>query len=271
MTSSFDSGGDAFAAQLSVEPNRSLPRTVGMLNVIFGAVLLLSGLCCGMGILSIAMAGGMANQPQFQAQMDQAWKQQQEQNLARLQERLDATADPAEKERIQQQMQLVRQTPAPKIDVAAMYGVKDPGVVMFWSIDMLSGIVVNLLLIVAGIGLLALSEWGRKMSIAIAVIKLVRLASLYGYALLAVVPVMARDTAQAFHDMTKSVPQNGGNQLPPVAEMVQTIGAVWLVSLIIFALLGAIYPALMIMLLTRPSAKAATQRREPTAFGPDAI
>lgn len=270
MTSPFESGGDAFPAQLNVEPNRSLPRTLGILNIVFGLLLLLSGLCCGISVVSFALAGGMANQPQFQAQMDQAWKQQRERNLARLKEQLDGAADPAEKQEIERQMQKLRETPLPKIDPFAVYGLKDPSVVMFWSIDAFCTIVINLLLIVAGIGLFAVSEWGRKMSIAVAVIKLLWLAALYGYAMLAVVPVMARDSAKAVHDMAASMPQDGADQLPPLAEMAQQIGTFGLVGLVVFAVLGAIYPALMLLLLTRPAVKAATQGGKPTVFRPNA-
>lgn len=264
MTSSFESGGDVFPAQLSVEPNRGIPGALGVLNIIFGLVLLLSGLCCGLSVFSLAAFSGMANQAQFQAQIEEAWKQQQERNLARMQQQLDAAADPARKQEIERQMQKMREMQAPKIDVAAIYGIKDPKVVAFWTIDAVSGIVINLLMVIAGIGLVARSEWGRKMSIAVAIIKLLRLAGLYGYAAMAVLPTMVRDSAKALHDLAASAPQNDAQPLPPLAEMAQQMGSVGLVVLVVFALLAAIYPALLLFLLTRPSVRVAMRGREPT-------
>ena len=258
-------------AQPALEPNRSLPRTVGILNLTFGAILLLCGVCSTISLLSLAVAGTMANQAQVQAQMEQAWQREREQGLARLQQELDKAAEPADRQRIEQQMQALREAKAPKIDVAAMYGIKDPAVVTFWSIEMISGIVVNLLLIVAGIGLLSVAEWARKLSIGIAVLKLIRLVVLYGYASVAVVPVMARDTAQAVHDMAASVPQAPGQELPPAAEMAQGIGGAWFAGIAVFVILAAVYPLLMLRLLTRPAVKAATQGRDPTLFRPDAM
>lgn len=271
MSFSKEAGPGVFPAETSIEPNPGLARSLGTLNIVFGAILLLCGLCSGISLLSMAFAGTMANQAQFQAQWQQAWKQARDQQLARLQQELDATKDAAVRQRIEARMAEIREASPPEVDFAAMYGIKDPAVVVFWSVELLSGIIFNLLLIVGGIGLLSLADWGRKLSIYVAVLKLVRLVGLYGYALLAVVPVMARDMAQAFHDMAGSVPENRGQEVPPVAEMAQGFGIAWALGLGVFAVLAVIYPLLMLFLLARPSVKAATRVREAPGFGRDAI
>jgi hypothetical protein len=270
MSFSFDDGGNVLAAEPLPQPNPGVPRTFGILNIIFGSMLLLGGLCCGGTILSLSAAGAMANQAQVQASVENAWKQQQQQQLDRLQQQLDAAADPQARQRIQREMEAIKQAPAPKVDVAAMYGVKDPGVVVFWSVEVLSGLVLNLVLIVAGIGLLAVAEWARMLSIGLAALKLLRLAALYGYALVQVIPVMARDSGKAFHDLASQAPQQGGN-VPTAAEIAENIGQSASVAAAIFVVLAAIYPVLMLLFLTRAPVKASTQGKHTAPFRTDVL
>src|SRR5215471_1940587 len=66
-----------------VEPNPSAAKTIGVLNIVFGACLLLCGLCCGLYMTAVAAMGPMmaVQQQQVQQQMQQAAEAQRQAEL----------------------------------------------------------------------------------------------------------------------------------------------------------------------------------------------
>jgi len=137
-----------------------------------------------------------------------------------------------------------------------MLGMNDPAFLRFCSIDIVTGLVVNGLMFATGIGLVALRRWGVRGWSALAWIKILRLALLWGYYIVAVAPQLSATMANAALSMFRQqgLPPGRG---PTIAEMTRVYSITNLVLGLGMILFGSIYPALSIWLLSRPWANAA--------------
>jgi hypothetical protein len=145
-----------------------------------------------------------------------------------------------------------------------------------WA-DAISGPVLNLALLVTGIGLLARKEWARRGAIGVAVLKVVRLILLNGLLALVVVPGLTDACDQIArtdlggevvkHVMDRQNASKGAGaanapQLTP-AELIQLMRAFGYGAAFMTLGAGIIYPVVALVVLTRPGARAACQRGAP--------
>jgi len=237
--------------------NVSACKTIGTLNIIFGAGLLLLGLCCGLQLFAQMTLAPMFT-AQSQQQMQAALIAERQQQVQRLRDQEKAAKSDEEKAELQTQIKNLEAMPPPKMpDFTKVYGTDDPRVVGYWITDFVSGMILNLLLLISGIGLLTVKEWGRKLGVWVAGLKIVRLLALYGFAIIVIVPLTTERIIQMMKEMQENFPPGPQKAAPSLEEMATVMGTMMTVSFVATIVLGAIYPVVALIVLTRPSVKAA--------------
>src|SRR5262245_14325049 len=248
------------------ESNPSAARTIGVLNIVFGSLLLLCVICSG---LNLAMQSAMG--PMFagqQQQMQQAIEQEWKAKVNELEAQEKAAKDEKEKQELRARQQALRAQPQPKMpDFTKLTG--DQHFLGYTIADVATGIILNVLLLISGIGLVRLKEWGRKMANWTAALKIVRLVALNSYFALVVVPVFVHGFTSIFQEMFEEMGKAGppGQRMPGQAELTQMgtmIGVMMTVYAVALVIFGVIYPIVVLCVLTRPRVKAACK---PTTSG----
>jgi hypothetical protein len=236
-------------APFSTEPNYSTPKTIGMLNIIFASLLLLCGACYAVQMmfqqaLSQAMMG-----PQ-QQQMQAAFAAERQAKIQQLEQQEKLAATKEQKAALESQRKALQAQPLPKVpDISKV--INEPHLKFYFAADIASMLVLNVLMLISGIGLVQFKEWSRQMGIWVCGVKIVRLLVLSGAFVVVVVPVLVQLIVEMLEEMA------AGGPAPPKEEIAGTLGIVYSVSSVGVALLGIIYPAIALWLLTRPSARAA--------------
>jgi hypothetical protein len=227
--------------EVPFEPNPSLPKTIGTLNIVFGSLLLFCSICSGLGILWQA-----AFFPMMQADLQQArarMEAQRQQDLDKLRQQAKDAETDEEKADIEKRAKQLAATPLPPLpDFTEFTPAKNPKLLVYTVTDAGTGIITDVAMIIAGIGLLRLQEWGRRLAIWVAAAKILFLVLGYVYYLLAVVPDMTKAMTKFFEG-------------PMAGMMGIMMGASGLISVVV----GVIYPIVTIAVLTRRGAIAACQ------------
>src|SRR5205823_4367591 len=175
-------------------------------------------------------------------QMTQTLRAEHDAKLKKLQDDIDAADDEEEKAALQAKLKKEQALPVPTIpDTSKM--VAAPVIQAYMVTDAASGLLLNLLMLVSGIGLLALKGWGRVLALWVAGLKIVRLVALYGYCALAVAPVWAQQMRTMMEEINQSVPQGGkAMRSEEVNQFTTVMGAMMTGACIAMIVLGAIYP-----------------------------
>jgi hypothetical protein len=230
------------------EPNQSLARTIGTLNIIFGAIMLACGAC---GTLNLILQPVM--RPMFQAQNRVAMQQfqaEREERIDRLRQEEKEAKTPAEKAEIQARRKAEEARPLPKVPDPTKFF--QAGHFLAYGIaDALVGIVLNLALLIAGIGLVRLRTWGRVMSIWVAALKIFCLTGLLVWFLIWVLPAIVEKASEMFTDMGAGGPPGA---LTPVRT---AMAYAWGIGFVLAYIVSLIYPIVILAILTRRSVIAA--------------
>jgi hypothetical protein len=230
------------------EPNQSLARTIGTLNIIFGAILLCCGAC---GALNFIIQPVMA--PMFQAQnqtMMQQLQAQREARIDRLRQEEKEAKTPEEKAEIHTRRQAEEARPLPKFpDFTQLF--RDSNLLVYGIADALVGITLNIALLIAGIGLVRLRNWGRLMSLWVAGLKIVCLTGLLVLFLVWVLPAVIEKVSEIFQDMGTAAPPGALKQMAMFMTYFYSAAAV------IAYIISNIYPIVVLVTLTRRSVIAA--------------
>ena len=258
-----------------VVPNPQIPRTFGMMNLVFGILLLL------MGAGYLAMYVFM---PTFQKKMAGQMKEQletakksRESKLAEL-KKTEAAAKAKEaaaktKEETEkakeattaavEERETFENNPDPDLsamtDMMGWNIMADPRVAVYYFTEVISGMVFNVAMIISGIGLLGLAEWGRKAGIMVAWLKIVRWVAMTVVIMVLIVPI----TTEKMDKMMQSVQaqvnvKSGGRPAPvPMVGFGQMMAVMSAVGVVFSALVASIYPILSLWFLTRPPTRAA--------------
>ncbi len=246
-------------------PKSGAPKVLGLLNIIFGAALLLCGLCSVVSVMTqIAMAPMLTA---AQQQMQQRVKDQQEaertEQLRILNEQEQAATTEEEKQKIQNQRQGVQTAPTVVMpvmpDMTKMYGMNDPHVLAYFLTDILSSVLMNSFLVISGVGLVGMKEWGRKLAIWVAAIKIGRLFVSQFYNIVVVVPVWVKQMTEVMEQMMTQMPPGPGGGPPPGfgSQLATIYGIMFTVAAVGTLVIGSIYPGILLWMLTRSDAKAA--------------
>jgi hypothetical protein len=248
-----------------VLPKPGIPKTFGILNIIFGVVLMLAGFCLSGFTMVMPMALEMAEKEQKtqQAKADADYKAK----LKEIDDRLTAAKTDDEKKTIQVEKDTAVASPPPTPpDISAITGMyKNPTIMGFTLGFYGSGAIMNLFLLISGIGLVRLKPWGRSMAVGLASIQILRIVGLLAVYLVVVQPVYIVEfnkmmTAFANDPQLKNAPGNVGQSLE-MAKAMTSMGGIFAVG---GAIVAMIYPILTIILLSTKGAKAACQSAKPT-------
>jgi hypothetical protein len=254
-----------------VVPNPQVPRTFGILNIIFGILLLLFGayqvvmLFVGPKIQS-AMIAGMKEQ--------QASKQAvREARIAALKKKEEAAKTKEEKDPITEEREELEKNPEP--DVSAIMGEavnisSDKRIVKYTAVEATSGIILNVMMLISGIGLLRMAEWGRRLALGVAWLKILRWAAIVTYTLIVIVPISTAMTQKMLQQIEKQAKAKSGGGTPfPMAILAQATAVATAVMSVVTALFASIYPVLSLWFLTRPPTRAAILARAKPSPPPD--
>ncbi len=231
------------------EPNQSLARTIGTLNIIFGAILLCCGAC---GALNFIVQPVMA--PMLQAQNDSMVQQMQaerEERIDRLRLEEKQATTPEEKAKIRARRKAEEARPTPKVPDLTQF-VRDKSLLTYGIADSLVGIILNVALLIAGIGLVRLRNWGRVTSLWVAGLKIVCLTGLLAIFLIVVLPSVIEKLGQVFQDVGP-----GGPPPAVLKQMTTVMTYAYSAGAVIGYIVGLIYPIVILVALTRRSVIAA--------------
>lgn len=238
-----------------------LPRTIGILNLVFGGLLLL----LGAGVMGVLGPFLVENHP-FQldpVETQQVFDQLRLQMVNDLIRQESAAKTDVEKNRLKQiraEFATVRATLTDKVNFTQV-NADLPWLSRYLWVDTVTGPILNLLLILSGIGLIRRKGWGRNLAIQVAVMKLVRLAGLSAMLAVVVVPHMNRtmsqfastELAEAFlkHAMDQDSPLPTPSISLKPAEFVQAVSALGYSYALISLAFGSIYPLIVLIVLHR--------------------
>ena len=84
---------------------------------------------------------------------------------------------------------------SPDVDFVKL-GLQDPRYIGHFGIDLASNLILNLLMFIAGIGLIRVKEWGRTLGVWVAALKIVRLLALTASMIVVVVPFVTQKAGE---------------------------------------------------------------------------
>jgi hypothetical protein len=236
--------------------NTGVPRTFGLLNVIFGVMLLLGGIG---SVAWVLMAPTL--EKAMRAQNLAKAKAEREARIAELKKQEAAAKTEEEKEQLRTEREAAESVPEPPdmTDVTIWDTYADPRYRAYFWREAGLGIVLNIAMIVAGAGLLATAEWGRRLAIGVAWGKIIQLVAMAVITLTVIVPMTAENTQRMFDTMEAKVPAQPGARVPRgfSKEVVLNQAILVAVGAVGFTVVGSIYPGLAIWFLTRPRTRAA--------------
>jgi hypothetical protein len=241
-------------------PRSTIPKTIGILNIVFGSVFLACAICSGINLLiQPAVMGPMmdAQQKQIQAQVEADRARQ----LALLKAQEDAAPNENEKAAIRARQKALQAMVVPKMPNFAKIA-ESPALQTFSIVDVSTGLVLNIVMLISGIGLLNYKEWGRITAIWLAVLKIIRLITIYTYYALVVVPDMVGNFNTMFKEMFDEIGKGAppGAKMPGQAELDQIgtfMGIAMTATAVTYIIFGVIYPIITLVLLTRQRVKDA--------------
>jgi hypothetical protein len=242
-----------------VVPNPRIPRNLGLMNLIFGGILLLFG--AGQAALTYYGPKWFEG---FEDQIQEQFKAQnaeREAKIAELTEKLKAAKTEDEKKDFETQLVSLQKKPQldPKLFEEAKGLQTDSRIVAYTYTEMATGVILNILMIVSGVGLLMLAEWARRLAVAVAWLKILRWVTIVGATAFVILPITTAKMQPMLQRMQVQVGGGpgggGGTSVALMATQMQFV--VGIVTTVASAVIAAIYPVFLIWFLTRPNARAA--------------
>jgi hypothetical protein len=251
-----------------VVPNPQIPRTFGIMNLCFGILMLLVG--AGHIVVWIVL-------PSFQKKMVVEFEQEQaksnaqrEAKIASLKAQEEAAKTTEEKETIKDDREALESNVPPDLSaMSEMMGwniFSDKRIAVYSFTEVIVGMILNVLMAISGVGLLGLAEWGRRLAVNVAWLKIVRWVAMIVVTLVLIMPI----TVQKFQKMMESMQaqvqaqaRSSGRTAPPIpmTNVGLFIAIAGAIATIFTALIATIYPALSIWFLTRAPVRAACLQR----------
>jgi hypothetical protein len=254
-----------------VVPNVRIPKVLGILNILFAANILVYGLC--FGAYAMFLPGIMKASSSMQKAAVKAYEDGQKADLEKLDADEKAAQTEEEKAAIVERRIEIRSRPKPNFGVndPTELGFDDPRLAFHLWIDLLSSLVVNVMMLFAGIALVNRKRSGITLGIWTAGLKILRLIVVYGAFAIVIVPNIARNMGKVVLQAMNA--QATGRPMPPNVDLdffVRTYSIMltaFAVGMIIF---GSIYPIVTLWLLNKPGARAACSGTKLPVEGPDA-
>jgi len=250
-----------------VVPNPQIPRTFGLLNIIFGVIMLLVGVFYAAWLV-LAPSFTKAMQEQM-VQQQAALKAQRQTQIADLKRQEADAKTEAEKQALQSTRASIEATPEPDVtafqDLTGWNILSDRRLAIYYVSEIGLGILLNLLMIIAGGGLMALAEWGRRLALGVAWLKILRWVAMAIVTLTLVLPITMERTHKAFAKMDAQVRAGGAATPMKMTDLARISAITGAITAVVGAVLACVYPALTLWFLTRPRARAACLAVAPKA------
>jgi hypothetical protein len=246
-------------APFPVRPRPRPVKTLGVLNIVFGAILLAySWLMIG-GFAFNGMSAGPA-QALEKAVRDQA-RIEHDETIRRL-EALEQRASYEPARDLFRAERLRREEEEPRMPAAAemiMMGSRMQGMMVWTGLGAVLGLGLNLLLIASGVGLVQRVEWGRRLGLWAAGLKMPLVVVMQLLWLVWIVPSLSRAIGESVGGMLNA--QGGGMpaNMPNMTQLYAVIYTLWGVFVLVA---GSIYPIILLVMLRRPGLKAACEPAE---------
>lgn len=243
-----------------VIPKPQTARIFGILNIIFAVVLIFFAYSSAF-MLMFAPAGA-AVMKAWQKGMERQIRLENTRQIQRLEKLVEAAR--TDVKRAQHQARLDQVKAQPVMNFASMSmgfeQLEDKSIRNYSLVEAGLGAVMNIVMLVAGFGLLQLKDWGRQISIWLSGVKLVWIFVALIYMVVVIFPLQARLTQKQLQDTMVMQTKGGGRAaVSPVnpQQMSQFVMASSTASAVFGVLIAATYPVLSIWMLSRPPVRAA--------------
>ena len=242
-----------------VTPKPGVPKTLGILNIIFGVLLVLMGLCQVGGLLIAPTAMNLAEKTVKDAQSK--LEARDKENLKSLDDREAAAKTDEEKKAIQQERAnaIASKPQMPTMDMSAATEVlHDPTIMGFTYVNLAIGLILHIMLIVSGIGLIRFTPWGRSLAVAWGGLQLLALVVMTTASLMIVQPINKAATEKQIAKFEEAAKNKGANSVEASqAQMMKMMVPLQLPMIVGGAVVGMIYPVIVLILLNTAGARAA--------------
>ena len=242
-----------------VVPNPQICRSFGLMNIIFGSLLLL---------FAVGSAVAWVVMPTFQKQMMAGIEKQQaerkaerEAKLAELKSKEAAAKTKEEKDALKDERDAIEKRVEPDLsamsDITGFNIYSDKRILVYYIAEISAAIILNVVLIISGVGLLRLADWGRRMAIGVEWLKILRWLAMTIVTFVLILPITLELTQKAFEKMDQQIrAQSGGRAGPIPLSSLAPMSVVFGGAVTVFsAVVSSVYPALSIWFLTRPAAR----------------
>ena len=142
---------------------------------------------------------------------------------------------------------------------------------IYYLTEVISGMLINVLMVISGVGLQGLAEWGRRLALGVDWLKILRWLAMTIVTMVLIVPIVAEKMDKVFNQPGTAQKPSGGPVKTPIVGMGQLIAIFSAVAVVFSALVASIYPGISLWLLTRPPTRAACMQRPKPAEPPQQV
>ena len=197
-----------------VVPNPQVPRSFGLMNIIFGSLLLLLALGHGFWYLYTPTFTRQMQERLNKAEADA--KAERDERIANL-KKLEAEAKTKEEKAVlKDELDSIEKKTSvsvmPFSNLSSMNVMSDKRIAAYYAVEVSAAVILNVLMIVSGAGLLGLAEWARRMAIVVAQLKILRWIAMTVTLMVLVLPVTMEMTAEG--NGRRGSPDQGSRRAP---------------------------------------------------------
>jgi len=114
------------------------------------------------------------------------------------------------------------------------------------------------LMAISGAGLLGLAEWGRRLAIGVAWLKIVRWLAMIVVTMVLILPITMQKTDKMFQSIQAQATANSrGGPVTPMVGLGTITAVMGAIFMVFSAVVACVFPGLSLWFLTRPPTRAA--------------
>ncbi len=254
-----------------VVPKPQICKTIGILNIVFGTILIFYGLCSGISMLMMPYMTRMmeTQQKTMEAKVQADFEASQKKRLDEIDVELEAAKTDEERAEIEARKAAVLNRPKPYIP-NSMIGLKissSPEMQAFTWGDVITGELLYIPLLISGIGLIQMREWSRKLSIWVYRIWIVRLVVFVVLGVAVITPMMTtamdKEFAQMGDQMQQQMGPKGAGVKKTMRQVSRFAGAATGGAYVLQYGVSMLFPGIALYFITRPGARAACLESRP--------
>ena len=241
-------------------PDEKTARRFGLLNIIFASLLLVGNLWTAGFLFAVPVSMRIVDH--IAAVVTASEKNANEAEIKEWTAKAEAATTEDARQEAREKIESLQRGENNQftVSVTGFRTYQDRRVLAYSIVEVTTGLVLNTLLLVSGAGLIGLREWGRKLAVVTAALKLVRLFTLSAVSIAVVVPITAAMMSKDMAPLVAQMKAKGGPNNPASMfinpQMFSAQGAGGVVIGLIFA---SIYPVLLLFQLNKARVKAACQ------------